>query len=241
MIVRAAVRPALLLVLLLLSMPLAAAPVLHGDPLAGRDKADTERCLECHGSAGEGQGYSNGSDGKFAKLDGQYPEYIVKQIADFRSGRRQHEFMKMMAASVSDADLADIAAYFGAAQAMAATTPAAAGPGATPASAQPAAYADAARLVASGDAARGVVACASCHGADGRGLAAAVGPVIAGQGRRYLEQQLQDWRSGFRRNSAGSIMNQQATRLTDADITALAGYLSQLSPTPQPSQTPAAP
>lgn len=223
MIVRAAVRPALLLVLLLLSMPLAAAPALRGDPLAGRDKADTERCLECHGSTGEGQVFSNGSDGKFARLDGQYPEYIVKQIADFRSGQRQHEFMKMMAASISDADLADIAAYFGAAPAMAAA------PGAAPPGAEQKSHSGAARLVANGDAARGVVACASCHGTDGRGLAASAGPVIAGQGRRYLEQQLQDWRSGYRRNSAGSIMNQQAARLTDADISALAGYLSQLS------------
>lgn len=230
MIVRAAALPALLLVLLLSSASLPAAPVLRGDPVAGRDKADTERCLECHGSAGEGQGYSNGSDGKFARLDGQYPAYIVKQIEDFRSGRRQHEFMKMMAASISDADLADIAAYFGAAPAMAS--------GAERAGAQPALHGGAARLFAQGDAARGVAACASCHGADGRGLAAAAGPVIAGQGRRYLEQQLQDWRSGFRRNSAGSVMNQQAARLTDADISALAGYLSQLS---QLSPQPAAP
>lgn len=220
MTLRAAAPFALLLGFLLASAPLPAAPVLRGDPVAGRDKADTERCLECHGTAGEGQGYSNGSDGKFARLDGQYPAYIVKQIEDFRSGRRQHEFMKMMAASVSDADLADIAAYFGAAPPSGAS-------GTGNAAANAAVNAAAAQLVARGDPARGIPACASCHGGEGRGLAAAIGPVLAGQGRRYLEQQLQDWRSGFRRNSAGSVMNQQAARLTDADIAALASYLSQ--------------
>jgi cytochrome c553 len=197
------------LCLSLLPAPLLAGPVPRGDAVAGRDKADTERCLECHGTAGEGQGYSNGSDGKFARLDGQHPEYIVKQIEDFRSGRRKHEFMKMMASSISNADLADIAAYFAAApvrEGMPAKAP---------------------ELFVHGDAARGIAACAGCHGGNGRGIAGA-GPVLAGQGRRYLEQQLEEWRSGARSNSAGGVMNLQARPLTDADIAALALYLSQL-------------
>jgi cytochrome c553 len=193
-----------------------------GDPVAGREKADTERCLECHGTAGEGQGFSNGTDGKFAKLGGQYPAYIVKQIQDFRSGKRKHEFMKMMAAGISDADLADIAAYF-------ATLPALAGtPRAAPAAAQDAtAHPVARQLYAQGDPARKLPACVACHGDAGKGVAG-VAPVIGGQGQRYLEQQLQDWRNGSRNNSAGGVMNQLAAPLTDAEIESLARYVSEM-------------
>jgi cytochrome c553 len=208
-----------LLLTMMLPPALAAPP---GDPVAGREKADTERCLECHGTAGEGQGFSNGTDGKFAKLGGQYPAYIVKQIQDFRSGKRKHEFMKMMATGISDADLADIAAYF-------ATLPALAGtPRAAPAAAQDAAAHPVARqLYAQGDPARKLPACVTCHGDAGKG-GAGVAPVIGGQGQRYLEQQLQDWRNGSRNNSDGGVMNQLAAPLTDAEIESLARYVSEM-------------
>ena len=187
-----------------------------GNPQAGREKADDSRCLECHGASSAGQGFSTGSDGKFAKLGGQYPDYIVKQVHDFRSGRRKHEFMAMMAKSISDTDLADIAAYF------------AAEPGMTLGGASAGEDAAAARrLYLHGDAARNVAACAGCHGVDGRGLAGAA-PVIGGQGRRYLAQQLEGWRSGERSNSAGGVMNLQAKPLSDNEIEALAQYISAM-------------
>ena len=191
--------------------PAFAAP--PGDPVAGRDKADAERCLECHGVAGEGQGFSNGTEGKFARLGGQHPDYIIKQVQDFRNGKRKNDFMKMIAAGISDADLADIAAYFAAQPAMpSGTTPK-----------QAAAH----QLYVNGDPARNLPACASCHGEGGKGTAG-VGPVIGGQGLRYLEQQLQDWRNGSRTNSAGGVMNQFAAPLTDAEIEALARYVSEM-------------
>ena len=196
----------------MLSIPAAfAAP--PGDPVAGREKADAERCLECHGVPGEGQGFSNGTEGKFPRLGGQHPDYILKQLQDFRSGKRKSEFMRMIASSVSDADLADIAAYFAAQPAMPS--------GAIPRN-------DVAhRLYTSGDPARNLPACASCHGDGGKG-AAGVGPVIGGQGHRYLEQQMQDWRNGSRNNSAGGIMNRLTAPLTDTEIEALARYVSEM-------------
>jgi cytochrome c553 len=57
---------------------------------------------------------------------------------------------------------------------------------------------------------------------------AGVAPVIGGQGQRYLEQQLQDWRNGSRNNSAGGVMNQLAAPLTDAEIESLARYVSEM-------------
>lgn len=227
-----------------------------GDPVAGRDKADAERCLECHGAAGVGQGYSNGEQGKFARLSGQQQAYIVKQVEDFRSGKRKHDFMAMMARSISDTDLADIAAYFASQPAMPASAANGGAPGAG-AGAGAGASAGAAgggspgagsgtatragasvvfnvppagagqQLYQRGDGSRRVAACAACHGAAGQGVAG-VAPVIGGQGLRYLAQQLHDWRSGARRNSPGGAMNQAAAPLSDAEIEALAQYVSEM-------------
>lgn len=194
--------------LLLSSVTIAAT---RGDPVAGREKADSERCLECHGVSGPGQGMSNGSDGKFARLAGQQADYIVKQITDFRTGKRKHDFMQMMAKSISDEDLHDIAAYFAAEPKMVPDAPAPAGP--------------AHRLYQRGDPARALAPCAGCHGAKGEGATGA-GPALAGQGLRYLTQQLEDWRSGARSNSAGGVMNQLAKPLSDAEIATMAIYLS---------------
>src|SRR2546430_1342452 len=100
------------LVLIGLLSALVTLPAAGGDAVAGKLKSETERCQECHGVDG------NGVDGKFARLAGQYPEYIVKQIRNFRTGARKHDFMSMMAKSIDDLDLADIAAYFSSQQKM---------------------------------------------------------------------------------------------------------------------------
>jgi cytochrome c553 len=119
----------------------------------------------------------------------------------------------MMARSLDDADLLDIAAYF-------AAEPVRPSKG-------PVLDAAARQLFEQGDARRKIIACATCHGANAQGGGAA-GPVLRGQGQHYLAQQLHEWRSGTRKNSAGGIMNQQAAPLTDAEIAALARYLSSL-------------
>lgn len=195
-----------------------ASPALRGNADAGRTKAESERCLECHGQPGVAQGHSAGEDGKFARLGGQQHAYIVKQVQDFRVGRRKSEFMTMMANSISDEDVADIAAYFASQPAM----PAAIRGGAkgTATTAGPAA-----QLYRHGDAARKVAACAACHGATGEGVAG-LAPVIGGQGRRYLSQQLHNWRSGERSN--GADMREATAGLTDAEIDALALYVSEM-------------
>lgn len=188
----------------------------QGDVRAGQAKSEAERCQECHGVDGQGAGRSNGPEGKFAKLAGQYPEYILKQIRDFRSGARKHDLMAIMAGSVDDDDVLDIAAYF-AAQAPMKGEPAR--PSAT-----------GRKLYQEGDAGRGIAACASCHGAEGRGLRANgfISPAIGGQEWLYLDKQLREWRSGDRRNSGGGVMNLVTQGLTDEDIVALADYISAL-------------
>ena len=187
-----------------------ASPVMTGDAVAGKFKSENERCQECHGSEGQGDGI--GAEGKFAKLAGQSPEYIVKQVQDFRSGARQHDFMSMMAKSIDDADLIDIAAYFGSQKRMQGD-----GSGDDKIGKN---------LFVSGDASRNILPCISCHGVGNNGTAA--NPLIAGQQWRYLEKQLLDWRSGERHNSADGVMNKVAKLLSDNEITALANYISGL-------------
>jgi len=188
-----------------------------GDIEAGRVKSESERCQECHGADGNG----NGQDGKFAKLAGQYPAYIVKQLQDFRSGARKHDLMGIMAKSLDEPDLADIAVYYAGLERMHGATGAAG-------SATSSAASEAARLYAAGDAARGVTACAGCHGARGQGIGDAAFPVIGGQEVKYLQNQLRAWRSGERTNSPAGVMNGVVKGLTDAEIEALAHYVSAL-------------
>jgi cytochrome c553 len=182
---------------LALALPLAA---WAGNVDAGRIKSESERCQECHGADGNG----NGEDGKFARLAGQYPAYIVKQLQDFRSGVRKHDYMTIMAKSLEEADIADIAAYYGGLPTM---------------------RGEAVR--ADAEAGRRLFAtCAACHGADGKGNGNAAFPVIGGQDVKYLRNQLLAWRSGERRNSPGGAMNEATKGLTDAEIDVLAHYLS---------------
>lgn len=195
--------------------PASATPIaLKGDPVAGRLKSEEERCQECHGHDGNAQDIEDGigNIGKFPRLAGQLPAYIVKQMRDFRSGARQNDTMAIMARSVSDADVADIAAYF-ASQKTAGDK-----------------IGDAAhgrRLYLEGDAGRGIPACLRCHGeaAQGQQLGDAVYPRLGGQHQRYVTKQLYEWKRDERKNSQGGIMNQIARQLTESDIEQLSAYL----------------
>jgi cytochrome c553 len=209
-----------MLTMMALAIVLVPKLVLAGQPtgnvLMGKDKADSERCIECHGVDGQGAGHSNGPEGKFAKLAGQHPAYILKQIQDFRSGARKHDQMAIMARSVSDEDVLDIAAYFASQAPMK-------GDGSASGDAVNAAR----TLFEQGDAKRGIAACVTCHGTKGEGVKGQTqAPLIGGQEWRYLDKQLREWRSGERRNAPAGVMNQVAKGLRDDDIEALATYLS---------------
>lgn len=194
------------------------APLAPGNALAGRAKADDARCQECHGKDGNANEHEDGigNIGKYPKLAGQLPAYIIKQIHNFRSGERNHETMAVMANSVSDAELVDIAAFF-------ASQTRSPGDGSS-------ANALGQRLFSQGDAGRGIPPCASCHGADGKGgvAGATIYPAIASQYRRYLVKQLSEWQAGVRANSPGRLMNSFTKALSDTEIDALADYISGL-------------
>ena len=78
-----------------------------GDPVAGKDKSFI--CAGCHGIPGWRNAYP---DYRVPKLGGQHAEYIVSALKAYQSGMRSHTTMHSIAASLSDKDMADLAAYF---------------------------------------------------------------------------------------------------------------------------------
>ncbi|HSS69393.1 MAG TPA: cytochrome c [Casimicrobiaceae bacterium] len=85
------------------------APAPAGDPAAGQRK--TQMCAGCHGIAGWRTAYPEVYG--VPKIGGQHPAYIVKALQEYKSGERSHPSMKAIAASLSDKDMADLAAYYG--------------------------------------------------------------------------------------------------------------------------------
>jgi cytochrome c553 len=84
-----------------------------GDPAAGERK--TQMCAGCHGIPGWRTAYPEVYG--VPKIGGQHPAYIVKALQEYKSGERGHPSMRAVAASLSDKDMADLAAYYGAAPA----------------------------------------------------------------------------------------------------------------------------
>ena len=77
-----------------------------GDPEAGKTKS--AMCMACHGADG------NSPAPNFPKLAGQHPNYVTKQLKEFKAGERTDATMNGMTAALSEQDMADIAAYFAA-------------------------------------------------------------------------------------------------------------------------------
>lgn len=177
-----------------------------GDPVLGKQKS--QLCQGCHGL----RGYSLVT--VIPKLAGQYGDYIVKQLRNFEAGTRSNQIMSAMSLTVDDGDLADIGAYFSSQKKMSG--------GNLPAN--PVGE----NLFLNGDPSRSVLACVNCHGSNGKGRRSwtAMFPVIGGQHKDYLSVQLNNFRSGFRTNSAVGIMNKMAEHLTDEEIEGLVEYLS---------------
>ena len=89
---------------------------LTGNPVAGESK--TQMCGGCHGISGWRTAYPEVYG--VPKIGGQHPAYIVKALQAYKSGERNHPSMRAIAASLSDQDMADLAAYYGGVEAGAA-------------------------------------------------------------------------------------------------------------------------
>jgi cytochrome c553 len=179
-----------------------------GNLVTGKYKA--ELCQGCHGEKGISM------DEMAPNLAGQYAYYINKELLEFQSGARTHQIMSDLAKTIDEAEISDISHFFASQKMMQGN-----GSGDNPVGK---------KLFLKGDPSRSIPACKSCHGVNGKGMAPNIPtyPVIGGQHKGYLRAQMVNWRSDERRNSPGGIMNMFAKPLTDAEIEALADYLSGL-------------
>lgn len=75
-----------------------------GDPQAGQEKAQV--CEACHGKTGES------IDPSYPNLAGQHESYLIKALSDYRSGARDNAIMKGFAASLTNQDIEDLAAWY---------------------------------------------------------------------------------------------------------------------------------
>jgi cytochrome c553 len=187
-----------------------------GDAQAGQNKAAA--CGACHGPDG------NSVNPEWPRLAAQVPEYIIKQIHDFKAGRRGDPLMSPMAAPLTEQDIEDLAAYFSA-QKLA--------PPATSGS-----VAAGEKLYLKGKSRPVVIACVGCHGMSGNGNAqwgksyaappTMLAPAIGGQQAAYLVKQLKAYREAARSNDVGHVMRDIAANLSDEEIAALADYIATL-------------
>jgi cytochrome c553 len=164
-------------------------------------------CAACHGADGNSGVPIN------PKLAQQHPEYLVKQLQEFKSGKRANAVMAGFAGTLSDADMKNIAYW-------AASKPAKAG------------FAKDKELVALGEriyrggiSDRQVPACAGCHSPNGAGIPAQY-PRLSGQHADYTTSQLTGFRDGVRKNSAQ--MTQVAAKMNDREIKAVSDYIAGL-------------
>lgn len=178
-----------------------------GDVEAGKTKSAT--CAACHGADG------NSVNPEWPKLAGQHPEYIIKQLMNFKNDERVNATMAPMAKPLSDQDMADLAAYY------ASQTP-------KPGEADQSKVALGEQIYKGGNNGSGVAACAACHGPTGAGNPAAKFPAINGQHATYIKNQLNAFRKGERANDAGKMMRNIANKMTDAEIEAVSEYIAGL-------------
>ena len=184
----------------------AAKPVFKPD-LAKGQITSTNVCAACH--------TADGSRGSPANpiLQGQHPEYLVKQLTEFKAGKRVNAIMTGMAAALSEEDMKNVAAFY-------------ASKTAKPGFAKNKATVELGeKIYRGGIADRQIPACAGCHSPNGAGIPAQY-PRIGGQHADYTEAQLVAFRGGVRNNSVP--MTGVAAKLNDREIKAVADYIAGL-------------
>lgn len=187
--------------------------VVKGDAAKGQEIA-AKVCAACHGPDGNSPLPVN------PNLAGQHPEYLVKQLGNFkpRSGKpaeRNNPVMMGMAVPLSDDDMKNVATYYSS------QTP-------RPRAARDEALVKQGQLIYRGGiAAKGLAACASCHSPNGAGLPAQF-PRVAGQHAEYTAAQLKTFRTGERKNDLNAMMRTVAGKLSDREIAAVSEYIAGL-------------
>ena len=189
------------------SLPLQAQE-LKGDAFAGSQK--NALCIGCHGIQGFHTAFPETY--QVPKLSGQGAKYISTALHAYKSGQRKHPSMRTMANSLSEQDMADLAAYY-----------ASTGSGTTVAATPQPGSAAAEALVTKGG-------CPACHGVNFSKPVDPNYPKIAGQHGDYLYMALRGYKNGDKPFSGRNqpVMAGVAKLFTDAELKVLANYVSTL-------------
>jgi cytochrome c553 len=198
---------------LAVGLVLAAAPA-HAQDAAKAQSIAAQVCAACHAADGNSIGPAN------PKIAGQHPEYLHKQLADFKGQgakkpARDNAVMTSMVANLSDADLKNLAAYYSGQK----LKPAVAADKELAALGQ--------KVWRGGNTQTGVPACAGCHGPTGAGIPAQY-PRVSGQYSEYLAAQLRAFRDGGRANDPNGMMRGVTSRMSEREIKAVAEYAAGL-------------
>lgn len=164
-------------------------------------------CVACHAADGNSMVPAN------PKLAQQHPEYLIKQLQEFKSGKRANAVMAGFAGILSDADMRDVSYWLAKQQ------------GKLGAATDKDLVAMGERIYRGGIAERNIPACAGCHSPNGAGMPSQF-PRLSGQHAEYTATQLRNFRSGVRNNNAA--MTGVAARMNDKEIAAVSDYIAGL-------------
>ena len=185
----------------------AATPAAPAAPDLEKGKAAFVSCAACHSADGNSTIATN------PVLAQQHPEYIIKQLKEFKENKRKGTVMNGMAAPLSDDDMRNIAYFVHSQKAK------------PQAATNNDALALGEKIWRGGIAARGVPACAACHSPNGAGMPIKY-PRLGGQHAGYTELQLKEFRDGIRTND--KVMPEVVNGMNDAQIKAVADYIQGL-------------
>jgi len=179
-----------------------------GDAVAGKQKVAT--CAACHGADG------NSTNSDWPSLAGQHPEFAYEQLKLIKDGSRSAPLMVGQLNNKSDKDLKDIASYFAGLESKSGEVAADA-------------FNLGQRLFRGGNTEKGIPACASCHGATGKGNPLSLYPALNGQQPGYVLKALNDYSNGARSgNAQQKIMIEVASLMNDKEKAAVAAYVRGL-------------
>jgi cytochrome c553 len=182
-------------------------PAAPAKPDLAKGQATAQVCAACHAADGTRGITSN------PILQGQHAEYLVKQLTEFKAGKRQNPIMQGMAASLSEEDMRNVAAFYASKQAAAG------------AATDKDLVLLGEKIYRGGIAERNVPACAGCHSPSGAGIPAQY-PRLAGQHAEYTTAQLNAFRAGARANSVQMVG--VAAKMNDREIKAVSDYIAGL-------------
>ena len=184
-----------------------AEPAKAAQPDLAKGEASFASCAACHGADGNSVISVN------PKLAQQHPQYLVKQLEEFKSGKRANPIMMGMAAALSEDDMKNIAYWVSSKKAS---------PGVA---AEKELVALGEKIYRGGIANRQIPACAGCHSPNGAGIPAQY-PRLSGQHADYAVAQLTAFRDGVRNNNLQ--MTGVAAKLNDREIKAVSDYIAGL-------------